>query len=108
MFKLWFRIMKPGGKLTAELPDLEELCKRYVTSTTGQRYGITNAIYGSVNTTGEGDPSEITSPHLFGYDKQMMHDFLSNAGFRNIQFMPERFPHPEPPNMSFDAYKPEK
>lgn len=104
--KLWFKILKPGGKLTAELPDLEALCKRYVTASTGERYGIGNAIYGSVNTTGEGDPSDITSPHLYGYDKQMIFDHLANAGFQNIQFMPERYPHPEPPNMSFDAYKP--
>lgn len=105
--KLWFKVLKPGGKLTAELPDLEALCRRYVTASTGERYGIGNAIYGSVNTTGEGEASDITSPHLYGYDKQMILDHLSNSGFRNIQFMPERYPHPEPPNMSVDAYKPE-
>jgi GT2 family glycosyltransferase len=104
--KLWHKLLKPGGKLTMELPDLESLCERYLKATTGQRYGLTNCIYGSVNTTGEGEPSDITSPHLYGWDKQMIFDHLCNAGFVNIQFMSERFPHPEPPNMSVDAYKP--
>lgn len=104
--KLWNKILKPGGKLTLELPDLESLCERYVKANTGQRYGLANCIYGSVNTTSEGEPSDITSPHLFGWDKQQIFDQLCNAGFVNIVFMPERFPHPEPPNMSVDAYKP--
>lgn len=103
--KLWRKILKPGGKLTAELPDLESLCERYLKANTGKRYGLTNCMFGSVQT-GEGDPTEISSPHLFGWDKQMIFDHLCNAGFVNIQFMPERYPHPEPPNMSVDAYKP--
>lgn len=104
--KLWNKILKPGGKLTMELPDLESLCRRYVEANTGERYGLANCIYGSVNTTSEGEPSDITSPHLFGWDKQQIADQLWNAGFTRIEFMPERFPHPEPPNMSVDAYKP--
>lgn len=103
--QLWNKLLKPGGKLIMELPDLESLCERYLKANTGKRYGLTNCIYGSVQT-GEGDPTEISSPHLFGYDKQMIFDHLANANFVNIQFMPERFPHPEPPNMSVDAYKP--
>lgn len=104
--KLWNRILKPGGKLTLELPDLESLCERYLKANTGQRYGLTNCIYGAVNTRDYGEVSDISSPHLYGWDRQMMFDMLCNAGFVNIQFMPERFPHPEPPNMSVDAYKP--
>jgi len=104
--KEWLRVLKPGGKLTMELPDLESLCERYIKANTGKRYGLANCIYGSVNTTDSGNPSEITSPHLYGWDKQQIHDHLWNAGFTRIEFMPERFPHPEPPNMSVDAYKP--
>lgn len=104
--KLWNKILKPGGKLTMELPDLESLCERYLKANTGKRYGLANCIYGSVNTTSEGEPSDITSPHLYGWDKQQIFDHLCNAGFVNIQFMHERYPHPEPPNMSVDAYKP--
>lgn len=101
----WRRVLKPGGKLSMEMPDIEALCKRFVTASTGERYGILNAIYGSVNTTGEGGPDNITSPHLFGWWKQSLWDHLSNAGFTNIQFMDEQIPHPES-NLRVEAYKP--
>lgn len=101
----WKKILKPGGKLIMEMPDIEALCKRFVTANTGERYGILNAVYGSVNTTGEGDQSNITSPHLFGWWHQSLWDHLSNAGFKDIVFGPEQFPHPES-NLHVEATKP--
>jgi GT2 family glycosyltransferase len=105
VLKGWLRILRPGGKLVMEMPDVEQLCKRFVTADTGQRYGILNAVYGSVNTTGEGEPSEITSPHLFGWWPQSIADHLLNAGFVDVKFGPERYPHPES-NMHVEATKP--
>lgn len=101
----WLRVLKPGGKLIMEMPDIEQLCKRFVTASTGERYGILNAIYGSVNTTGVGGPDNITSPHLFGWWPQSMQDHLMNAGYTNIQFMGEKIPHPES-NFRVEANKP--
>ena len=101
----WLRVLKPGGKLIMEMPDIEQLCKRFVTASTGERYGILNAIYGSVNTTGEGGPDNITSPHLFGWWPQSLWDHLTNAGFTNIVFMDEKIPHPES-NLRVEAEKP--
>lgn len=105
ILKDWLRALKPGGKLIMEMPDIEQLCKRFVTANTGERYGILNAIYGSVNTTGVGDPSNITSPHLFGWWPQSLWDHLTNAGFTNIVFMDEKIPHPES-NLRVEAQKP--
>ena len=101
----WLRVLKPGGKLIMEMPDIEGLCKRFVTASTGERYGILNAIYGSVNTTDVGGPDNITSPHLFGWWRQSLWDHLSNAGFTDIQFMEEQIPHPET-NLRVEAKKP--
>lgn len=95
ILKGWYKILKPGGKLIMEMPDIEQLCKRFVSAGTGERYGILNAMYGSVNTTDVGDPSDITSPHLFGWFPQSLTDHLTNAGFTNIVFEPEMHPHPE-------------
>jgi GT2 family glycosyltransferase len=100
----WHRVLKPGGRLIMEMPDIEQLCKRFVTASTGERYGILNAIYGSVNTTNEGTPDQITSPHLFGWWPQSLWDHLTNAGFKNIEFMPEKIPHPES-NLRVEAIK---
>ena len=101
----WLRVLKVGSKLTMEMPDIEQLCARFVTATKAERYGILNAIYGSVNTTGEGDPSEITSPHLFGWWPESIWDTLHCAGFRSVVFGPERWPHPES-NFHVEATKP--
>ena len=101
----WRRVLKPGGKLIMEMPDIEQLCKRFVAASTGERYGILNAVYGSVNTTGVGGPDNITSPHLFGWWPQSMYDHLVNAGYTNIVFMDEKIPHPES-NFRVEATKP--
>jgi GT2 family glycosyltransferase len=105
ILKGWFKVLKPGGKLVMEMPDIEMLCKRFVTASTGERYGILNAVYGSVNTTGEGEPSDITSPHLYGWWPQSLWDHLTNAGFVNVVFGPEKFPHPES-NLHVEGTKP--
>jgi len=105
ILKRWNKILKPGAKLIMEMPDIEALCKSFLAGNTGQRYGTLNAIYGSVNTTGEGDPSNITSPHLYGWWKQSLWDHLANAGFVNIEFMAEKHPHPEA-NLRVEAVKP--
>lgn len=102
----WFRVLKPGGKLIMEMPNIEELCRRFTTTNDRlKRYGILNAIFGSVNTTDVGGPDEITSPHLFGWWPESVHEFLSGAGFINIEFMEEKIPHPES-NFRVEAVKP--
>ena len=99
--RTWFDILKPGGKLIMEYPDIEELCKRFVTADLQERYTILNCIYGSVNThqaldDPNLDPTCISSPHLFNYSRQMMKDHLVWAGFKeeNIKFMEEQIKHP--------------
>lgn len=104
--KEWYRVLKPGGKLIMEMPDMENLCRKFLEANCGQRYGILNCIYGAVNTTDHGDPSETTSPHLYGWFPQSIADHLYNAGFVNITFGPEIWPHPEPPNMHVEGTKP--
>lgn len=107
ILKDWHRTLKPGGKLIMEMPDLERICKAFVEASTGERYGLVNAIYGSVNTTGVGGDDNITSPHLFGWWPQSLWDHLTNAGFTAIQFMDEQLPHPPyGMNLRVEATKP--
>lgn len=105
ILKNWFSVLKPGGKLIMEMPNIEALCARFVTASKAERYGILNAIYGSVNTTDKGGPDEITSSHLFGWWPESVYDHLAGAGFVNIVFMPEQIPHPES-NFRVEATKP--
>jgi GT2 family glycosyltransferase len=106
--KLWNKVLKPGGRLVMEMPDMENLCKKFLESNTGQRYGVCTAIYGAVNTSDSGDPNEISSPHLYGWWPQSIADHLYNAGFIDIKFGKEIWPHPEPPNLHVEATKPLK
>jgi FkbM family methyltransferase len=99
-------VLKPGGKLSMEMPDIEALCKSFLASTNYyEKMGILNAVYGSVNTTDVGGPDEITSPHLFGWWPESMFHHLQAAGFMDISFPPEQWPHPHN-NMRVEAYKP--
>ena len=94
LLKSWRKILKPGGKLIMEMPNIEEQCKDFVTASKDERYGILNVIYGAVNTTSEGKPSDITSPHLWGWYPEMMYDHLVWAGYTDIKIGPEQIPHP--------------
>jgi GT2 family glycosyltransferase len=105
ILKDWLSVLKPGGKLVMEMPNIEEQCKKFVTAGYWERFGILNVIYGSVNTTDSGDPGDITSPHLFGWWPESLYNHLVAAGYTNIQFMKEQIPHPED-NMRVEAYKP--
>lgn len=101
----WLRVLKPGGKLAMEMPDIEKLCARFGPANWGERFGILNAIYGSVNTTGVGGPDNITSPHLFGWWPESMVEHLKGAGFTDIQIKEEEWQHPES-NFRVEARKP--
>lgn len=101
----WLRVLKPGGKLAMEMPDIEATCAAFASASTGERYGLLNVIYGSVNTNGVGGDDNITSPHLFGWWKQSLQDHLANAGYTDIEFMDEQIPHPGS-NLRVEAFKP--
>lgn len=101
----WLRVLKPGGKLIMEMPDIEKVCRAFLEADLQLRYGLLNVIYGSVNTTDTGDPSDITSPHLFGWWPQSMYDHLMGAGYENVVFMDEQIPHPGH-NFRVEANKP--
>ena len=94
LLQKWFKVLKPGGKLIMEVPNIEELCRHFITANKQDRYGILNCIYGSVNTTETGEKDEITSPHLWGWYPEIMQDHLMWAGFTDIVMGPEQIPHP--------------
>jgi GT2 family glycosyltransferase len=103
--KEWLRVLKPGGKLIMEMPDFESLCYAFLESTKEERYGFLNCVYGTVNTTEEGSPDQITAPHLWGWYPAMLDDHLQWAGYENVTFMNEKIPHPGY-NFRVEATKP--
>jgi GT2 family glycosyltransferase len=95
LFDVWKNMLKPGGKLILEMPDIEQTCKAFTNSTSrDEKYGLINTIFCPLNTTNEGSPQDITAPHLFGWWPESLLEHLSWAGFVDIKFMPEQHPHP--------------
>lgn len=105
ILKEWMRVLKPGGKLSMEMPDIEKTFKAFETANKADRYGLLNTVYGCVNTTNVGTNRDITSPHLFGWWPEAMWDTLNAAGYTNITFGPEQWPHPGF-NFRVEAIKP--
>ena len=103
--KEWLRVLKPGCKLIMEMPDFEALCHAFITAPKGERYGILNAVYGTINTSEVGKTTDIPSPHLWGWYPEMLFDHIMWAGFENVQFMKEQIPHPGH-NFRVEATKP--
>lgn len=107
--KLWLGVLRPGGKLVMEMPDIIELCKKVIATNEANdmvaHNGALTAVYGAVNTTSVGKPSDITSPHLWGWSKLSLYYHMQEAGFTDIVFGPEQWPHPES-NFRVEAYKP--
>lgn len=95
IFKKWNSILKPGGKLTLEMPDFEETAKQFIAAKTWrEKEALMNTVYAPVNTTSEGKPSDVISYHVWGYWPEFLENHLNWAGFIDIKFMPEQFPHP--------------
>jgi hypothetical protein len=104
----WNKMLKPGGKLIMELPNIEELCKEFAKGDKWAKYAVVNCIFGSVNTKDD-TYGEITAPHLFGFWPESITEHLQWSGFINIKILPEQIPHPGPTpacNMRVEAMKP--
>jgi predicted SAM-dependent methyltransferase len=74
-----YRVLKPGGRLRASVPDLETLCKIYVhpNITPQGRFHIMRMMFGGRTT-----PYDI---HYSGLDMTLLGTLLYEAGFREIE-----------------------
>jgi predicted SAM-dependent methyltransferase len=93
--KRWCSWLKPERKLIMEMPDIDRLCAEYAKASKDIKYGILNCIYGSVNTTGGNE--DVTEYHKFGWSPEIngiLWDHLTWAGFHDIRFLPDQYPHP--------------
>ena len=92
----WLKVLKPGGKLVMEQPDLEELCKDFLAQSEKDRFMTTVCIYGAA---AEPDVKGLektgaASPHLWGYTPKSLEDLVSAVGFKDVQIRPATGPHP--------------
>jgi beta-1,4-mannosyl-glycoprotein beta-1,4-N-acetylglucosaminyltransferase len=82
MLSEWCRILKPGGKIVIEMPNIAGLCKAFEASDRGGRYMLLNAIYGAAHP---------EWPHLYGWYPEILWDHLTGAGFVGVEEKPVGF-----------------
>jgi predicted SAM-dependent methyltransferase len=82
--KEWFRILKPGGLLIVECPDLLKCCRNVVNKISDERNGLLGLfgdIYGN-------DPLML---HQFLIDTDRMKKLFTEAGFIKVKDRPTEF-----------------
>lgn len=85
VLKEWRRVLKPGGRLILEMPNIEGLCKLFTESKSKEdRYMLLVCIYGT---------TFPQYPHRFGWYPETLADLLRDSGFEEIQSLPPQFDH---------------
>ena len=91
--KEWYRVLKPLGKLTVRVPDLEWCCNWWINhQTTGWDMDV---LFGNQSREGE--------VHLTGFNRQIMIDYLREAGFKIEKF--EEMETHDQKTLSFECIK---
>jgi len=93
----WFRVLKPGGTLSIETPDLKAALKRLSSSRKADKAAAVQWLFG------------IDSPglqHKGAFTNELLEEILVDIGYVNIQRRPART-HIYAPGMRFECRKPE-
>lgn len=82
----WYRVLKPGGLLIIEVPDILETCKNFEAASKAERYKLINCMFGSAEWS-------LRNPHLFGWYDEILMDHLLGVGFKRVYKRPPQGGH---------------
>lgn len=106
ILSIWHKMLKEGGRLIMEQPDLEQMCKDFVNQSEEERHVTTTCIYGDVygyflhhgikpeNDSAEAREKGTLSPHLWGYTPRSLSKLVESIGFRDVKVMAPLGKHP--------------
>lgn len=96
LLSLWLDILKPGGKLVIETPNLDELCKDIINQTGQDKYLSMMCLFGAFveERSAETQEKGALSPHLWGYSPESLSNLCKELGFKDIKILPNLGAHP--------------
>lgn len=80
----WRRVLKPGGRLVLEFPDVESLFKKFADVNVEEQKHILDCIFGA---------HTPEFPHLYGWYNTSMWNMLYTLGFYNVESMSAKVDH---------------
>jgi predicted SAM-dependent methyltransferase len=106
----WYRVLKPGGKLTIECPDLLGLCRQFIESNEYSQYTsykgqwpLIAHLYGHQR--GKNEAEIFSQVHKSGYTKIHLTNILLGLGYGNIISVEPRKATPHSPVLRLEAIK---
>jgi predicted SAM-dependent methyltransferase len=86
----WYRVLRPGARLTLEVPDIYMLCWMFCQATEYQRFqsnhgswSISHHLWG--NQRGFSDEEQLSQTHKSGYTFKRLKEMLLGVRFNNIK-----------------------
>jgi len=104
--KEWVRVLRPGGKMILECPNLQSACEQFLAdpdtfSSPGKDGQRTMWVF-------YGDPSwkDALMVHRWGYTPKSLAALMTEAGLVNVRQEPAQFKLREPRDMRITGIKP--
>jgi glycosyltransferase involved in cell wall biosynthesis len=93
VLKNWFRLLRPGGKLIIETPDMENLCSEFLFSDKTKKYEVLNCMYGLL----DGYVGEtVPRLHSYAWCPETLEDHLYYSGFIDVKVSAAEIHHRSP------------
>jgi hypothetical protein len=95
LLRTFLFMLKPGGKIIMELPNIEGLCRDFIKEKDKDKKNfLIQSIYGTLDTITDGKTTNVTSPHVWGWTPDSLKEKLKDIGFDNIISMKQTTIHP--------------
>lgn len=106
----WHRVLKSGGNLTLECPDLLGLCCQFIGANEYGRYDTYRGYWPLIahfygHQRGKSEAEIMGQVHKSGYTEEHLHRVLTGAGFHDIEFVPPQRQTPHSPVLRVVASK---